>query len=603
MLFIVGFARDRKQKYDDEKYNIDFVKRSDIYIDCIINKNIRDVNQIIENIPLALCGKAYHDNLSELVDLDFKKLHSLGVFKSSHYVGENILDYEEVIDTKDKVKEVNKEVIRQPKGRRKAKFLLFTIATLNVILKYPDYVVLQVILGIMLFSGNNIIRYLYIVSSALGIIVAIYLSYYFYGTSIIEDLYLLSTLCLAIFSLIVLIFSKEIKEYVNYRENKKTQRFTVLGVIVRYLGHAILYRSVKIPIFQKNEFEIINYENSEDLAIGANISRFIGNGDSEYLEALKKEIKLVTNSKTKKEVVEVRLLIGDYVPENEYLSEIISILEEKFVMKNGIGIFLNISQVTRENLSNFKVLGIRNIDIEVGIFNEKIIKKLGYKTVDFEEVKNTLSQLRFQSVSMNLNFRLPNHKAEDLVSDFDRAFDIGANSIGLYQYLNNTDKYDFRLPKARAVSKTLKEVSQHCENKGYIRKSKWYFSKSSNGSSGDKHTYSLCLGVGDLTNLKGVKIQNLNDIEAYKERINNGELPTYTARFTKDREQMVEYALNEAVYLKLNKRKFEKRFDVNIEEAFRFEIFLGKILGYVVDDGTDFIMTEKWLCKYYRYIY
>ncbi len=67
------------------KLEINFIKRAEIYIKYLLEDEEKSVEKLLERVPKYLCGSAYHDNMSELIDLDLKKLNKMGVINCEQF--------------------------------------------------------------------------------------------------------------------------------------------------------------------------------------------------------------------------------------------------------------------------------------------------------------------------------------------------------------------------------------------------------------------------------------------------------------------------------------------------------------------------------------
>lgn len=104
----------------------------------------------------------------------------------------------------------------------KARVLLGIIGILNVIASYFDsdpyfVILLQIVLGMALFMGYKLVRWLFIISSFLGIIISSYLVVYYINLGYDES-FMIYNMCSAIFTFMTLLFSKEIKVYIKTRK-------------------------------------------------------------------------------------------------------------------------------------------------------------------------------------------------------------------------------------------------------------------------------------------------------------------------------------------------------------------------------------------------
>ena len=85
-----------------------------------------------------------------------------------------------------------------------------------------------------------------------------------------------------------------------------------------------------------------------------------------------------------------------------------------------------------------KEAGITKLSIGIQSFQEKFQKLLGRTGADMDSLKAALSQVPFETVSMDFIFALPSQTFGDLKADVDAAFEAGANHVALYPFIDFT---------------------------------------------------------------------------------------------------------------------------------------------------------------------
>ncbi|MBO5363527.1 MAG: radical SAM protein [Clostridia bacterium] len=326
-----------------------------------------------------------------------------------------------------------------------------------------------------------------------------------------------------------------------------------------------------------------------------------------YVTALLKEIRLV-GERGKAETGEKKrttsLYFGGGTPAllAHRLKEIISVLEEYFVITEGVGVELHPDNVTEETLQTLKDAGVTKISIGVQSFQEKYQNILGRKVVDLEKMSSALKKVPFETVSMDFIFALPTQTYEDLKKDIDLAFLNGANHIAIYPFIDFTfTKSTVPVMKNREKRKLLDKITKYCLEKGYVRNSIWTFSSEEQaGYSSMTRDNFLGFGCSATTLLKEQFKINTFSVEEYCKRIEAEKLPTsLTIRFTKW-QRMIYYLFWTAYSTKVNADDFEKFFGVPLKKAYGFELWVAKVLGFVTEKGGMYEMTLKG-AFYYHY--
>lgn len=322
-----------------------------------------------------------------------------------------------------------------------------------------------------------------------------------------------------------------------------------------------------------------------------------------YINALIKEIRLVGKKHKKKRVTSLYFGGGTPALAANRISEIISVINEYFIITEGIGIELHPDNVNSETLSALKSAGITKISIGIQSFQDKFLSVLGRKKFDRGKMAKALQKTEFETVSMDFIFALPNQTFEDLKSDIELAFSSGANHIAIYPFIDFTfTKSTVRAMKKSEKRELLDKITLYCESKGYRRDSVWTFSNnpSAKYSSMTRENF-LGFGCSATTLLKKQFKINTFNVDEYCKRVNGGRLPTsLTLRFTL-RQRMVYWLFWTAYSTKVDSRDFEKFFGAPPEKYYGRELKLAERLGFITSDNGVYRMTLKGAFYYHYY--
>ena len=379
-----------------------------------------------------------------------------------------------------------------------------------------------------------------------------------------------------------------------------------------------LTRTVK-PFTFKNEYDrILPFMECKNLGLYVHIPfcksvcdfcpyckvRYSADLCDKYIDALIKEIHIVGGQNTEKKTV-TSLYFGGGTPAlaATRIKEIVDALNEHFIITDGIGLELHPGNVNVETLQILKDAGVTKISIGIQSFCDKYQKILGRKKIDTSAMMSALAAVPFETVSMDFIFALPGQTYNDLKSDIDTAFSLGANHIAIYPFI------DFTFTKSPVVAMPKKEkrqlldaITQYCLSKGYLRDSIWTFSSKPNAKYSSM-TRDNFLGFGcSATSLfkEQFKINTFN-VESYCDRIASNNLaPSLTIRFTK-RHRMIYWLFWTAYSTKVNTKDFEKFFGVPLKKMYGFELWLSKRLGFVKEYDGIYEMTLKGAFYYHHY--
>lgn len=323
-----------------------------------------------------------------------------------------------------------------------------------------------------------------------------------------------------------------------------------------------------------------------------------------YIDSLIREIHMVGSGYSGKKKV-TSLYFGGGTPAlaADRLGEIIEAVNCHFIITEGIGLELHPDNVTAETLAVLKNAGVTKISIGIQSFRRKFQKILGRSALNPSNLKNALEKVPFETVSMDFIFALPAQTIEDLKADIELAFEIGANHIAVYPFIDFT----FTSSKLKALPKKekrelLDKLTLYCAEKGYGRDSIWTFSSEKNArySSMTRDNF-LGFGCSATTLLKNQFKINTFSVDEYCKRIAEGSLPTsLTLRFT-PRQRMVYYLFWTAYSTKISSDSFKEFFGVPLKKAYGLELKLAKLLGFLTEEDGDYRMTMKGAFYYHYY--
>ena len=323
-----------------------------------------------------------------------------------------------------------------------------------------------------------------------------------------------------------------------------------------------------------------------------------------YIDSLIQEIHLVGGQYSERKKV-TSLYFGGGTPAlaANRIKEIVDAINEHFIITEGIGLELHPDNVNVEVLKTLKYAGVTKISIGIQSFCDKYQKILGRKTIDTSAIKSALESVRFETVSMDFIFALPEQTYDDLKFDVDTAFLLGANHVAIYPFIDFTftDSPVTAMPK-KEKRKMLDAITEYCLSKGYIRNSIWTFSNEQNAnySSMTRENF-LGFGCSATTLLKGQFKINTFDVESYCERIASGNLATsLTIRFTK-RQRMIYWLFWTAYSTKVKASDFENFFGVPLKRMYGFELWFAKRLGFLKERNGVYEMTLKGAFYYHYY--
>ena len=379
-----------------------------------------------------------------------------------------------------------------------------------------------------------------------------------------------------------------------------------------------LTRTAK-PFTFKNEYDrILPYAECENLGLYVHIPfcksicnfcpyckvRYSTELCDKYIDSLIREIHLVGSQHTERKKV-TSLYFGGGTPAlaANRIKEIVDALNEHFIITEGIGLELHPDNVNVEVLQILKEAGVTKISIGVQSFCDTYQNILGRKKIDTAAMMSALTAVPFETVSMDFIFALHGQTYDDLKSDIETAFSLGANHVAIYPFIDFTftESPVTAMPK-KEKREVLDAITRYCLNKGYSRNSIWTFSSEPDArySSMTRDNF-LGFGCSATSLFKGQFKINTFDVGSYCERIRSGNLATsLTIRFTK-RQRMIYWLFWTAYSTKVKASDFEKFFDVPLKKMYGFELWIAERLGFIKENDGIYEMTLKGAFYYHYY--
>lgn len=324
----------------------------------------------------------------------------------------------------------------------------------------------------------------------------------------------------------------------------------------------------------------------------------------DYVNHLIREIHMIGGqSADKKQVTSLYFGGGTPALALPRLGDILEAVNQHFAITEGIGLELHPHNVTVENLTALKALGITKISIGIQSFQDKFLDVLGRQKVDYSALFRAIQTVPFDTVSMDFIFALPQQTVADLQSDIQLAFANGANHIAIYPFID-FDFTDNKIPpmSKKEKRKLLDEITLYCAEKGYYRDSIWTFSKekSAKYSSMTRDNF-LGFGCSATTLLRDQFKINTFSVEEYCNRIDQSDVATsLTIRFTK-RQRMIYYLFWTAYSTHVNEQDFQDFFGEKLGKYYGFELKIAKLLGFITKEGGTYSMTLKGAFYYHHY--
>jgi len=316
----------------------------------------------------------------------------------------------------------------------------------------------------------------------------------------------------------------------------------------------------------------------------------------EFCRALLEEIKLMASlAGGRKEIESIYFGGGTPALAVDYLPEIIEVTRKLFDVKGDIGIELHPRDVTPDLLEKLKRYGFNMISIGIQSFMDTSLSALEREKTDNRAKLIMLGDFNFEVIDVDLIFGIPGQSEEDLVYDFRTAAENGATQISTYPFIEFTyAELKNKPPGKKEKKKMLDSLVDVSKEMGYSRSSIWTFSK------GGKLQYSsvtrdnyIGFGPSAATLLGDIFKVNTFSVKEYIKKLDNHRLATaLTFNFT-IRQRALYWLFWSAYRLYLDGDNFYELFGIKLNDVFKYELYLGKKLGYIEKYNNGYKLTGR----------
>lgn len=387
--------------------------------------------------------------------------------------------------------------------------------------------------------------------------------------------------------------------------------------IITDLTRMWLTRSVKPFTFRSEYDQALPFAQCQDLGLYVHIpfckqlcafcpyckEPYAPDRCARYLDALLQEIHLVgSQSPGKKRATSLYFGGGTPALAADRLAGLIAALEEHFTITQGVGVELHPDNVTVPILQTLKRAGVTKLSIGVQSFQPEHQRTLGRPSPDRSAMAEALSQVPFETVSMDFIFALPGQTLDHLRADLAAAFQCGANHVAIYPFIDFSFTSSAPVPMGSREKRALLDgITRWCLAQGCTRTSIWTFSRGGAGYSSMTRDNFLGFGCSAATLLRDQFKINTFSVDEYCKRTGGGALPTaLTLRFT-PRQRMVYYLFWTAYSTKVDAEAFRRFFGVPLQAVYGHELRLAQRLGLVTEKNGVYEMTLKGAFYYHYY--
>lgn len=319
------------------------------------------------------------------------------------------------------------------------------------------------------------------------------------------------------------------------------------------------------------------------------------NGQKSYIEALESQIK----TEYKNETLDT-LYFGGGTPslmEIEAIEKIIKILN---LNQNAeITIEINPETVDKNYLSDLKKIGMNRLSIGSQSFDDKILKQIGrnHDSAQIEKVVKEAQEVRFDNISLDFIYGLPNQTTEGFGKDLKKAIELGVQHISLYGlkidkgcyfYKNSPQNIADSDEQADMFLKAIETLSgegfEHYEISNFAKEN--FYSRHNLNYWKNNSYYGFGLAASGYQN--NIRYTNTTNLKKY---IENPTLKEFTQKLTLQEQLEEEIFLGLRTKSGIDKNKVSEKFEIDFDK--KYEKILQKYSGYIVKTHAGYALSDE----------
>ncbi len=315
-----------------------------------------------------------------------------------------------------------------------------------------------------------------------------------------------------------------------------------------------------------------------------------------FNEALIKELYLVAGMYSgKKEIASIYFGGGSPALMIDYMPDLIKTIRNLFIVRGNMGIELHPMDINESFLERIKDYSFNMISVGIQSFQDRCMTSLEREKIDGASRLNIAKKAGFKSIDVDLIFSIPGQTKEDLMKDFEIASDFGATQISTYPFIDfSYTKIKKDLPDKKLRKEMLEGLLDISRKMGYERSSVWTFSRKNTPrySSVTRDNY-IGFGPSAASLLKDVFKINTFSVKEYIRRIDDNKIPTALGLEFSSRARAIYWLFWASYNLDISKSEFYDLFGEELEDMFKFELYLGKKLRYIESYEDGYRLTKK----------
>jgi coproporphyrinogen III oxidase-like Fe-S oxidoreductase len=276
------------------------------------------------------------------------------------------------------------------------------------------------------------------------------------------------------------------------------------------------------------------------------------------------------------------------------LTAFIDYLRKNFEVKQ-ISLETMPREINRRNIALLKAAGINRLSIGVQSFDDGVLKSMGRPSPPGEEIKERLRMAEGEFDTLNVDFvcNFPGQSIGQFEADVAIFKDLGIDQATFYPLMASPHKRDALERRFHRINTSREKgfydvILRELYRQGYQASTVWCFSRGERMIDEyivDDDDY-IGIGAGSVSIVRGHFFVNSFSLDRYGEHLHNGRFPIVGWRTLSAHEHQRYYLLTKLFGMKVDEGKFYRRFQADIHERLKKELWFFRSFGLVRGEGA-----------------
>ncbi|MFP3230355.1 MAG: hypothetical protein RXS19_03930, partial [Caldisphaera sp.] len=230
-------------------------------------------------------------------------------------------------------------------------------------------------------------------------------------------------------------------------------------------------------------------------------------------------------------------------------------------------------------------------------FQSTTQKEIGRPQLDYEEIMNKIEiASSINTLNVDILFNLPYQTIKDLSYEINKAKESKANQITFYPIMPSIRNSGlFKEPSENNEKPFYYYILKSFQNSDFIQSNAWTFTRNQNSITDEyivDYPFFVGVGTGAMSYINGKYYVNSFNINKYEKMVCEGNMPVVLSKKLSLREQVYLEFIYKFYSLIIDKKIFEKLFNIDIENYMKNELSLLAFINAIKYENDRIVLTD-----------